>query len=103
MEASATSQPVRPPRPSRLGPVGNVLFRLVVAACLIVAALSLAFIALQQRTQTRCAQASANAQAWIAVNVVARDFSKEVGFAENEAAVSAMDARLRGCLPGGRA
>ena len=89
-------------RSDRLGAVGGVLFRALVTLCLVVATLSLAFIALQERTQTKCAQASANADAWIAVNVVARDFNKEVSLAENEAAVTAVDRRLRDCLPGGR-
>ena len=89
-------------RADRLRVVGNVVFRFAIAIALVVAAASLAFMALQERTQTKCAQASANADAWIAVNVVARDFNKEVSLAENEAAVEAVDRRLRDCLPGGR-
>lgn len=89
-------------RGERLRVVGNVVFRFLVAICLVVATASVAFIALQERTQTKCAQAAANADAWIAVNVVARDFNKPVSLAENEAAVKAVDRRLRDCLPGGR-
>lgn len=89
-------------RADRRSAVGNAVFRFILVICLLVATASLAFIALQERVQTKCAQASANADAWIAVNVVARDFNKEVSLAENEAAVTAVDRRLRDCLPGGR-
>ncbi|HUF32250.1 MAG TPA: hypothetical protein VMN58_03460 [Acidimicrobiales bacterium] len=63
---------------------------------------SVVVVAQQAVRQTKCAQASANADAWIAVNVVARDFNKEVSLAQNEAAVTAIDKRLHGCLPSGR-
>lgn len=89
-------------RAQRLGVVGNTLFRVLLVLCLVVATTSLAFIAMQERIQTKCAQATANADAWVAVNVVARDFSKPVSLEENEAAVNAVDRRLRECLPGGR-
>ena len=97
-----TTQTKSGERARRLREVGNVLFRFLLVVCLVAATASLVVIALEERTQTKCAQATANAQAWIAVNVVARDFSKEVSLAENEAAVTAVDRRLRDCLPGGR-
>ena len=88
--------------PDRLRVVGILVFRFVLVICLLLGTASLAFIALQERIQTKCAQASANADAWTAVNVAARDFNKEVSLADNEAAVEAVDRRLRDCLPGGR-
>lgn len=89
-------------RAGRLRVVGNVAFRFLLALCLIAATASLVVIALEERTQTKCLQASANAQAWTAVNVVARDFSKEVSLEENQTAVNAVDRQLSQCLPGGR-
>ena len=81
---------------------GARLLKALLAICMIVATVSVAVIALQEIRQTKCAQASANADAWIAVNVVARDFNKEVSLAQNRAAVTAIDKRLHSCLPAGR-
>jgi uncharacterized membrane protein len=86
----------------RSGLVRGLVLPLLTAVCMVVATASVAFIAVQERKQTQCAQATANANAWIAVNVVARDFNKEVSLAENRAAVAAVDKRLKGCLPSGR-
>lgn len=97
-----TTQSKSEDRAVRLRAAGNVVFRFLLALCLVAATASLVVIALEERTQTKCAQASANADAWSAVNIVARDFSKEVSLEENEAAVSAVDRRLSECLPGGR-
>ena len=97
-----TTQTKGEARATRLRAVGDVLFRLVLLLCLIAGTASLVVIALEERTQTKCAQASANAAAWTAVNVVARDFSKQVSLEENEAAVTAVDRHLNECLPGGR-
>ena len=85
----------------RSGRGAPILYALL-ALCMIVATVSVAVIALQEVRQTKCAQASANADAWVAVNVVARDFSKEVSLAQNRAAVTAIDKRLHSCLPAGR-
>ena len=89
-------------RRSRFGALGSWIFRLLLAVCIIVATASLAVSALEERRQTECAQASANADAWIAVNVVARDFNQEVSLAQNRASVTAIDKHLDDCLPGGR-
>jgi hypothetical protein len=82
--------------------LGNRIPGVVLLVCAVVATLSLVFMAVQQRTEARCARASANADAWVAVNVVARDFNRPVSLAENRAAVKAIDRRLKACLPGGR-
>ena len=92
----------RDARSTRLGLTGEGLFRLLVAICMIVATVSVAVIAWQERAQTQCAQASANADAWIAVNVVARDFNQPVSLDQNKAAVTAIDKHLHDCLPSGR-
>lgn len=89
-------------RGSRVGAIGGLISRLLLAACIIVATVAVAVIALEERRQTQCAQASANADAWIAVNVVARDFDQEVSLEQNRAAVTAIDKHLHDCLPGGR-
>ena len=81
---------------------GAWLLKALLAICMLVATVSVAVIAVQEVRQTKCAQASANADAWVAVNVVARDFNKEVSLAQNKAAVTAIDKRLYGCLPAGR-
>lgn len=97
-ETEAPAAEVRTGRSNRGAPILKALL----ALCMLVATVSVAVIALQEVRQTQCAQASANADAWIAVNVVARDFNKEVSLAQNRAAVTAIDKRLNRCLPAGR-
>lgn len=89
-------------RGGRLGVIGGWAYRALLAVCIIVATVAVAVLALEERRQTQCAQASANADAWIAVNVVARDFDQEVSLEQNRAAVTAIDKHLHDCLPGGR-
>jgi hypothetical protein len=89
-------------RGGRLAAIGGWTYRALLVVCIIVATVAVAVLALEERRQTQCAQASANAEAWIAVNVVARDFDQEVSLEQNRAAVTAIDKHLHDCLPGGR-
>lgn len=102
METTSSYDKTETDQRSEAGHTGDRLFRVLLAVCLVVATASIAFIAWQERAQTACARASANADAWIAVNVVARDFDQAVSLQQNKAAVTAIDKHLNDCLPGGR-